>query len=43
MVLIRWDRFFHPNVLLSELFYQLSGSLEFGECVCQWDERRVGV
>ena len=39
----RWNRFLHLNVLLSELFHELSRSLKFGECLCQWDERRVGV
>jgi hypothetical protein len=42
-VLIRGNRFLHLDLLLSDVFHKLSGSLEFGECVCEWDERGVGV
>jgi hypothetical protein len=36
-------RFLHLDILLFDVFHELSGSFELGKCVCEWDERGVGV
>jgi hypothetical protein len=33
------NRFFYPDVLLSDVFHELFGSFKSGKCVCQRDER----